>query len=48
MVRASAYWHKVDATTHVHLLYTQNSPLSRLDFFFGGSFEDIQYKRGKA
>ena len=34
MVRA--YWHKIYATTHVHSLYTQNSPLSRLDFVFGG------------
>ena len=27
--------------THVHSLYKQNSPLSRLDFFFGVSREDI-------
>ena len=27
--------------THVHSLYQQNVPLSRLDFFFGGCCEDI-------
>ena len=26
---------------HVHSLYTQKSPLFRLDFFFGGSCQDI-------
>ena len=28
-------------STHVYSLYKQKSPLSRLDFFFGGSCEDI-------
>ena len=28
-------------STHVHSLYKQNSLSSRLDFFFGGSCEDI-------
>ena len=32
---------KYMTSTHVHSLYKQNSPLSRLDFFFGGSCEDI-------
>ena len=43
MERANAYWHKIMTTTHVYSLYKQNSPLSRLDFFFlpGGSCEDI-------
>ena len=38
-------------STQVHSLYKQNSPLSGLDFFFGGSCEGIlrlQYKHGKA
>ena len=29
-------------STRVHSLYTQNSPLPRLEFFFGGSCEDIE------
>ena len=42
VVRAGEYWHKIhDILTHVHSLYKQNSPLSRLDFFFGGSWEEI-------
>ena len=46
MQRAGAYWHKIhDIHMHmkirVHSLYKQNSALSRLDFFFGGSCEDI-------
>ena len=41
VVRAGAYWHKIhDLLTHVHSLYKQNSPLSNLDFFFGGSCEE--------
>ena len=28
-------------STNVHSLYKQNSLLSRLDFFFGGSCEDV-------
>ena len=41
MVQAGAYWHKIHTTTHVHSMYRQNGPLPRLDFFFGGSCEDI-------
>ena len=41
MVRAGAYWHKYMTSTHVHSLYKQNSPLSRFDFFFDCSCEDI-------
>ena len=29
-------------STHVHSLYKHNSPLSRLDFLFGGSCEDFE------
>ena len=32
---------KCMTSTHVHSLYRQNNPLSRLDFFFGGLCEDI-------
>ena len=32
---------KYMTSTHVHSLYKQNSPLSRLDFFFGSSCEGI-------
>ena len=35
LVHTSAKY--MTSTTHVHSLYKQNSPLSRLDFFFGGS-----------
>ena len=41
IVRAGAYWHKIHDVQHVHLLYKQNSPLSRLDFFFNGPCGDI-------
>ena len=39
---------KYVTSTHVHSLYKRNSPLSRLDFFFGGSCEDFNIDAHKA
>ena len=44
MVRAGATGTKFMTSTHKHSLYEQKSPLSRLDFFFGGSCENIAEK----
>ena len=45
MVRAGAQVHtrtKYITSAHVHSLYKQNTPLSRLNFFFGRSCEDTR------